>query len=359
MISEARGNLLEADVDALVNTVNTVGVMGKGIALQFKRAYPTMFKDYARLAKSGDLALGRMHVWEVGGLDGPRFIINFPTKGHWRSSSKIGDIDAGLEDLAKVIVELGIQSIAVPPLGCGHGGLQWHQVEPLIHKRLGQLTDVDVRVYPPVGAPSASEMVTTGTAPRMTAGRAALVEMVNRYSEFAVDGVTPIEAQKLMYFLQAAGEPLRLRFERHYYGPYADNLRAVLRDVEGHYLSGFGDGSQSVESSEPIRVLKLGHEAAATEMASHRDTAQRIDDVMELISGWESSYALELLSTVHWLLTEDPGLEQVPDRMVATVHAWSPRKQRMFPDRHVRTALATLADRGWSQPSATVASSTN
>ena len=134
MITEASGNLLEADVDALVNTVNTVGVMGKGIALQFKRAYPEMFMAYARAAKRGELSLGRMHVWETGLMTGPRFIINFPTKGHWGSKSRVDDIALGLDALVETIRDLRITSIAIPPLGCGEGGLDWRVVEPLIHR---------------------------------------------------------------------------------------------------------------------------------------------------------------------------------------------------------------------------------
>lgn len=120
MIRDMHGNLLADEADALVNTVNTVGVMGKGIALQFKRAYPEMFKAYARAAKDGTLETGRMHVWETGSLTGPRFIINFPTKRHWKAGSRIEDIDAGLTDLVRVVRDLGITSIALPPLGCGN-----------------------------------------------------------------------------------------------------------------------------------------------------------------------------------------------------------------------------------------------
>jgi O-acetyl-ADP-ribose deacetylase (regulator of RNase III) len=140
MITEAAGNLLDADVDALVNTVNTVGVMGKGLALQFRRAYPAMFDAYRRAADAGQLQLGRMHVWPTDAATGPRYVVNFPTKGHWRSPSTIDDIDRGLADLARVVRELGIHSIAIPPLGCGNGGLDWRQVEPRIRAALGAST---------------------------------------------------------------------------------------------------------------------------------------------------------------------------------------------------------------------------
>jgi O-acetyl-ADP-ribose deacetylase (regulator of RNase III) len=149
VITEAEGNLLDADVDALVNTVNTVGVMGKGIALQFRRAYPAMFEDYSRAVKQGAVQTGRMHLWETGLLAGPRFIINFPTKRHWRAGSKIEWIDAGLRDLVRTIEEYKIRSIALPPLGCGNGGLAWSDVKPLIVDALGALNDVDVLLFPP------------------------------------------------------------------------------------------------------------------------------------------------------------------------------------------------------------------
>ena len=123
MIKETAGNLLSADAEALINTVNTEGVMGKGIALQFKKAYPAMYDAYRKAAKAGKVRLGHMHVWPTGQMTGPKYIINFPTKGHWKSSSKLKDIESGLADLIAVIGRLGIESIAVPPLGCGNGGL--------------------------------------------------------------------------------------------------------------------------------------------------------------------------------------------------------------------------------------------
>ncbi|MGL5823823.1 MAG: type II toxin-antitoxin system antitoxin DNA ADP-ribosyl glycohydrolase DarG, partial [Nocardioides sp.] len=235
MITQARGNLLAADVDALVNTVNTVGVMGKGIALQFKRAFPAMFRDYEKVARAGGLATGRMHVWPTQQMTGPRFIINFPTKRHWKSRSKLSDIESGLDALVEVVHDLGVRSIAIPPLGCGNGGLRWSEVEPLMLSRLARLVDVDVIIYPPNGAPAAAEMPTSEVMPEMTTGRAGLIALMSGYATHALAMPSLVEAQKLMYFLQAAGEPLRLHFVKHHYGPYADNLRHVLRVVEGHY----------------------------------------------------------------------------------------------------------------------------
>lgn len=150
MIREQSGNLLSADVEALVNAVNTVGVMGKGIALQFKQTYPEMFQEYARAARAGEVQIGAMHLWATDATSGPRFIINFPTKRHWRSPSRLADVASGLPSLAETIERNEIRSVAIPALGCGHGGLDWVSVEPLIRQTLEPLSAVvDVRLFPP------------------------------------------------------------------------------------------------------------------------------------------------------------------------------------------------------------------
>jgi O-acetyl-ADP-ribose deacetylase (regulator of RNase III) len=348
MITEAHGNLLEADVDALVNTVNTAGIMGKGIALQFRRAYPEMFKTYSRAAKRGEVTLGSMHVWATDLMTGPRFIINFPTKGHWRSSSKIGDIDRGLDDLVRVIQDHGIRSIAIPPLGCGNGGLAWSEVEPLIRRKLEAVPDVDVLLYPPEGAPAAADMPVSGQRPNLTPGRAALVAMMAEYARHSMADPSLIETQKLTYFLQEAGEPLGLDFVGHHYGPYADKLRHVLQLLEGHVLSGFGDGSRPVREAEPLTVLPGAEEAALSFLATSPDTAARIDRVMALVEGFESAYALELLATVHWVIEREANTRDSAE-IVHAVREWSPRKGRMFTPEHIRVAMAALSERGWTR----------
>lgn len=345
-ITVTSGNLLTQDVDALVNTVNTVGVMGKGIALQFKRAWPEMFTAYAAACERGEVRPGRMHVWETGALAGPRFIVNFPTKRHWKDPSRLEDIRSGLADLTRVITDLGITSIAVPPLGCGNGGLAWSDVEPLIASALAPVAAaVDVRVFAPAGAPPAAEQIHRERAPQLTPGRAALLALMSVYEQLTFEPPTLVEVQKLAYFLQNAGEPLRLHFVQHRYGPYADDLRKSLRAMEGHYVSGFGDGSARVDEAEPIRVLPGTASKLADYRAEHPETDRRIREVLAAIEGFESTYGLELLAIVHWVLQHDEVAATSWDDTHAKVRAWSPRKASLFTPPHVETAWRAVTER--------------
>ncbi|MGH9156127.1 MAG: type II toxin-antitoxin system antitoxin DNA ADP-ribosyl glycohydrolase DarG [Acidimicrobiales bacterium] len=353
MIQDAHGNLLTAEADALVNTVNTVGVMGKGIALQFKRAFPENYKAYKAACDQGKVQIGQMFIWDAGELvpAKPRFVINFPTKVHWRSRSTLAVIRTGLEDLVRQVRDLPVKSLAVPPLGCGHGGLRWDEVRPLILEALGELEGVEVLLFPPEGAPSAADQPSRTQLPRMTPGRAALIGIMERYLPFAVN-VTAVDIQKLMYFMQEAGEPLKLRFAKGRYGPYADNLRHVLASMEGHYISGVGDGSSKALDPIPFEILKGASAASATVLAERPETTARMHRVAELIEGFESAYGLELLATVHWAGTRDEGgaprgtPASVAD-IERRVSSWNRRKGQLFKSAHIAKAIAHLHRRGW------------
>ena len=346
MIETAQGNLLAADVDALVNTVNTVGVMGKGIALQFRRAYPQMFEEYKRACAAGDVAIGQMHVWPTDQLNGPRYIINFPTKRHWRGGSKLEYIDQGLRDLVHVIESLEIESIAIPPLGAGNGGLPWPVVRPRIVEALNGVPDLRVFLYEPGAPPAAREMAGPAEPRRLTKGRAALIALLGGYLSSGAIGASLIEVQKLMYFLQEAGEPLRLRFAANRYGPYADNLRHVLRELEGSYLTGYGDGSARVMEAEPIELLPNADSAASEILDQDPGTVDRIERVLELVEGFDSMYGTELLATVHWVATREVDAAHL-DAVTNKVQTWSRRKQELFTARHVAIALEHLSSLGW------------
>jgi len=349
VITESTGNLLGAEAEALVNTVNTEGVMGKGIALQFKKAFPAMFDAYRKAAKAGEIRIGAMQVWATGQLEDPRYVINFPTKKHWKAKSRLADIDEGLIDLVRVVRDLGIRSIAVPPLGCGNGGLDWRDVEPRIRAAFKQVQDVDVLLYAPNGAPAAAEMSVATRRPEMNHNRAAFVETLYQYTRQAEMAPGLIETQKLMYFLEVAGEPLKLQYSANRYGPYSDRLRHALNAIEGHFISGLGDGSAAVQEAEPLTVLPDAAAEAEAQLAGAEPTRARIERVLELAAGFESAYGLELLATVHWVASREA---QRDDEVAANVRAWSPRKARMFTPMHVSTALGALRERGWLEPAA-------
>jgi O-acetyl-ADP-ribose deacetylase (regulator of RNase III) len=343
MIEYKAGDILTEDAEAIVNTVNCVGVMGRGIALQFKNAFPDNFKSYAAACKQKEVQPGRMFVFETGGLTNPKYIINFPTKRHWRGKSRMVDIESGLKELTYVIKEKGIQSIAIPPLGSGLGGLNWSQVRSKIEDALKGLQNVRVIIFEPKGAPESDKMTYSREVPKMTAGRAALVELMRRYLGGLLDPfVTLLEVHKLMYFMQAAGEPLRLNFTKGTYGPYAENLRHVLNAIEGHLVSGYADGGDA-----PDKQLKLVPgvlEDADTFLKDKTETQAHFKRVSDLVEGFESPFGLELLSTVHWVVSQEQT--QSADDVVEKIYAWSDRKKQ-FTQRQIKLAIKVLSRNGW------------
>lgn len=350
MIELTSGDILKDEADAIVNTVNCVGVMGRGIALQFKNAWPKNFKAYEAACARKELQPGRMFIFETGQLTTPRYIVNFPTKRHWRGNSRIEDIESGLVALASDIKSRGIRSIAIPPLGAGLGGLDWDDVRPLIEKHLSSLTDVTVRIYEPKGAPQADKMQHSREVPKMTPGRAALVELVNRYMKGLLDPtISLLEVHKLMYFMQMAGEPLSLKYIKGPYGPYAENLRHVLRTIEGHLISGYADGGD--DPAKPLNLVPGAVEDANVFLESHQETRTRFERVDSLVEGFETPFGLELLATVHWITQQDQTVRNQAD-VVSRTHSWNERK-RQFSPRQIGIALNVLADKGWIHPVAT------
>ncbi len=345
MIEFTRGDILKDDAEALVNTVNCVGVMGRGIALQFKKAWPENFRAYEAACHREEVQPGRMFVFETGQLTFPKYIVNFPTKRHWRGASRVEDIQAGLTALVDLIKAKEIRSIAIPPLGSGLGGLDWAEVRPLIEAALAPLRSVKARVYEPKGAPESERMVSNREVPRMTAGRAALVGLIKRYLAGLLDpSISLLEVHKLMYFMQEAGEPLRLKYVAAQYGPYAENLRHVLHAVEGHLISGYADGGDAPE--KPLALVPGADRDADTFLEAHTDTQQRFARVAELVEGFESPFGMELLSTVHWILARQPHTFRVED-VIERTYAWNAGK-RQFTPRQIGIAVDVLRAKGWS-----------
>lgn len=348
-IERGSGNLLTADVDALVNPVNTEGVMGKGLALQFKKAFPDAFASYEQACKTGEVETGRMQI--VRRLAAPRFIINFPTKKRWRDPSRLEYIRDGLRDLVARIEQLGISSIAVPPLGCGNGGLSWSQVKPLIESAFSAASSsVRVLLFEPAAAPAADQMIDRTEKPPMTAARAAVLALMGRYTSTGYDyRLSLVEVQKLAYFLQCAGEALRLDYQAHHFGPYADNLRKALRNLEGHYTRGVGDGRNSPET--PLELLPNAVEEASDFLNDHPATLARIDRVAMLIEGFETPLGMELLGTVHWIMHHGADAHDLED-VVAKVHDWSSRKRSQMKPGQIRAAWERLRAHGWAPATA-------
>ena len=352
MLKFLQGNLFDAPAEALVNTVNTVGVMGKGIALMFKEAFPDNFLAYSDAAKRQEIGIGRMFVTETRFLQGPKWLINFPTKKHWRNPSKLEWIVEGLRDLTRVIEEKGIRSIALPPLGCGNGGLDWAEVRPEVERAFAQLPGVDVWVFEPT--PKYQNVAKRTGVDHLTPARALVAEMVRRYWVLGIE-CTYLEVQKLCWFLTRTIEelgienPLDLKFVADKYGPYSDRLRHLLNGLDGSYLhcdrrlsdAGPTDTIWFDEERRPVVKLYLDQQDSNSLREILDRTAERID-------GFESPLGMELLSTVDWLIQREGCGVSIPE-IRNGINRWpagpgpAERKQRLFNDRLIGIALERLA----------------
>lgn len=347
-----QGNLLEAPVEAIVNTVNTVGVMGKGIALMFKEAYPLNFKLYDEACKRKEVRIGHMFVTETGELDGPRWIINFPTKQHWRQPTKLQWVIDGLADLRRVIEEKGIRSVAVPPLGCGNGGLDWADVRPAIEHALGDLKGVEVLVHEPTD--TYQNVAKRTGVEKLTHARALISEIVRRYWVLGIE-CTYLEVQKLGWFLERSihelklGDPLDFQFSADKYGPYSDRLRHLLNGLDGTYLH----CTRRLADAGPTDTIWFDEDrrdflCAYLKQSDARDLTLVLDRTAARIDGFESPLGMELLATVDWLIQREncaPDLASIKEgltRWPAGPEA-AQRKQRLFDDRLINLALERLA----------------
>ncbi len=347
MIKYKTGDILAEKAEALVNTVNCVGFMGRGIAKRFKETFPDNFKAYAARCKHDEMQPGHVFVFETGQVLPPRYIINFPTKRHWRGKSRIEDIESGLVSLVKEIQSRDIRSIAIPPLGCGLGGLHWPDVRAHMQEALGELVDVEIVIFEPSEEPGDERANRSSSVPNMTVGRAVLVELMDRYLRGLLDPfVTLLEVHKLMYFMQVAGEPLKLKFVKESYGPYAQNLRHVLNVIEGHLISGFAGGGDVPDKQ--LELVPGALEDARAFLEDKAETLARFARVSDLVKGFESSFGLELLSTVHWVAQKETP--RTFEDVVKKTYAWNDRKKQ-FSRRQLKIAIDALSRKGWIENS--------
>ncbi len=354
MIEYRQGNLLASHAEALVNTVNCVGIMGKGIALQFKQAFPHNFQIYEQACRAGEVQPGKMLVVAADIVSNPKFIINFPTKRHWKGKSKLEDIKLGLPELVDTVRNLGVKSVAIPPLGCGNGGLDWSEVGPLIEAAFADIAaDVQVLIYAPAGAPTSDAMPVATSKPRMTRSRALLVRVLECYG---LPGyrLSLLEVQKLAYFLQAAGEDLKLQYAKHTFGPYAETLHHVLQRIEGHYIRGYGDRSSQAE----IDLLPGAAAEAKAFLAGSLHDDRYMQRIIHLIEGFETPYGMELLASVHWVIHEEPDIADDLAAATEKIYAWNERKRRIFKPEHIAKAWKRLQEQDWLPVTADVATGT-
>ena len=341
MITYLKGNLLEAHTAALVNTVNTVGVMGKGIALQFKEQFPRNNQVYIKACKDGSLTIGTLLIVKETTLNGEKTIVNFPTKKDWKHRSAYSYIESGLEALKAELEKGEIKSIAIPPLGCGNGGLDWAQVQPMMEKYLKDLP-IDIQIYEPNDAIKSYLQKTEETPKKakLTDKRAMLLSAMYSYELSMGENVNLFVANKLAYFLQLLGEPMRLKFEKASYGPYSPQIGHVLYQLNGTYLKGL----EQLEA-KPFEPLFLNYNAydEVKNFVEQSLTAQQLvhlQALKNLINGFESFLALEVLATVAFIKYENKTSNK--NVILQTIAEWSPRKKREISENYVNLALERL-----------------
>jgi O-acetyl-ADP-ribose deacetylase (regulator of RNase III) len=337
------GNLLAAPAQALVNTVNTVGVMGKGIALQFKERFPVNFKIYEKACKAGEVKVGKMLVVPEPTLEGEKLIINFPTKTEWFKKSQYSYIEEGLKDLVRVIKEYKISSIAIPPLGCGNGGLKWEKVKEMMATHLSALNDVDIMVYEPNEAvKEVLQREEIKKDAKLTPARAMLLAALFKYERFG-EVASVFAANKLAYFLQESGENLKLQFTQYAYGPYAQAMDKVLYSMNGKYLKGI----EQMEA-KPFEPIELNYDKRDEVMDYVKtqlspEQKQRLSNLFKAIEGFESTLSLEILSSTHYTLKKNPELPK--DALIKEVQ-WNERKQKLITPEYVELAYQHLKQHG-------------
>ncbi len=329
------GNLLDADAEALVNTVNCVGIMGKGIALQFKKAFPQNFKDYANQCKTGKMRPGRMFIHDDSTLERNLLIINFPTKQHWRNNSKLEYISDGLDDLAKEICVRKIKSIAMPPLGCGNGNLSWNTVKPIIVQKLGNLPGVKIIIFEPKYIPDKR--------PPLTRIMAATYKAATYYENIRAEKkLTHNVIQRLMYLFEIGNGIGSLRFEKQPDGLFSKVLVSVLHKMNGFLISGFNE-----QSSAPIRINESEKSNVESFFHKNGDLITRFKLLCSLIRGFDSPQDIALLACVHWVCLHENA--NSIENAAAKIRAWNPLKKDISAH-DIETAYSRLESQGWLNP---------
>jgi uncharacterized protein YwgA/O-acetyl-ADP-ribose deacetylase (regulator of RNase III) len=344
-----QGNLLNSRAQTLVNTVNCVGIMGKGIALAFKKRYPAMFTDYVKRCDAGTVKLGQPYLYRAN----DHLIVNFPTKDHWRSVSRLDDIESGLRYLKDRLPEWGITSIAVPPLGCGNGQLDWSVVGPTLNDHLSRF-GIPVELYVPHGVKPdnfqpaliehPAEVSQAAPAPRVPAGALALVEILARLEDDPYHWPTGrVMFQKIAYFATVSGIPTSLVYEANSYGPFASSLARLTAQLQNNGLVAEVRRGNMIET----RVGQTFMEARKYYAKEIHDWDAQIARVVDLVARFDPKRA-EVSGSVHYVATELASrLKRRPyaSEVLNQVQEWKIRRHIAPID--IARSIVELAAMGW------------
>ncbi len=322
MIVYTTGDLLTSSADALVNTVNCEGYMGKGIAYQFKLKYPENNVDYVKVCKNGTLRVGKLHYFMEKG----KIIINFPTKDKWRAKSKMEYIVSGLDELVCLIRQLDIKSIAIPPLGSGNGGLIWAEVKDLIEKKLTVLSnDVEIYIYEPSKKYNAQPTVE----PKLSMSALVLMEIKERLSKF-----NTLRLQKTAYFVDVFSGEKYFKFKRHKYGPYDNSIAIISRNIKEYQKY---HNFKSTNEAYKILYNKIVSESVSTKLIQ---LAPSVLKATEYVNSIKTDFELECLSTIVYLIDEQGSL--LDCEIVEKFKMWSEDKANRFSEDEIIRGIERL-----------------
>jgi O-acetyl-ADP-ribose deacetylase (regulator of RNase III)/uncharacterized protein YwgA len=349
LVKLTKGDILQSRARAIVNTVNCVGVMGKGVALAFKCKYPAMYRDYVARCDKGQVEVGKPYPYTVE----DHIVVNFPTKRHWRSVSRISDIESGLRHLRSHLNEWGITSIAVSPLGCGNGQLDWSVVGPTLYRHLSTF-GIPVELYVPYEVPlddAQSNLInvdrsSTNTPHKIRDSSVALVAIIADLEEnFYHRPVGRVMLQKIAYFATVGGLPTGLNFEAASYGPFAPGLKRELARLQVNGL---------VREEQRGRMLEVlvGPTFSAARVEA-QDFLNQWGEVVERVSGLFARFTTrqaEVAATVHYAAADlRTKLDRAPfaSEVLAAVEQWKIRRKPPFRHDDISQAIVSLAMQRW------------
>lgn len=339
MITFEKTNILNVKAEALVNSVNLKGVMGKGVALAFRETFPENYKLYKKACEEGNINIGKIFVTETNEFFS-KYIINLPTKNHWRFPSQYKWIEAGLKSLAEWLRQYKVSSIAIPPLGSGSGKLDWQRVKQMIVKYMEEFKEnMEITIIEP-SEQFEVKPSTIKTSSHLTPARVMLLYIMDRYRVMGYE-INLLVVQKIAYFLQRLGEPLKLRFEKGFYGPFAYNLTPVLKALRNDYIF-----YKSLDDAKPATPLKL-NSSKISEVEGYfeknltDEQKKRVNSILDLIRDFETPFGLELLGTIDYIFLQKKSVPEAEETL-SEIKNWTDRKKKLFKTYHIDVAKERL-----------------